>query len=61
MYVQRRLDTYITLRNVNPIIDDVNTIIAHAAINPPLIMYGSFVMPLVAKPSEDMRKLLATL
>ena len=36
MYVQRRLDTYITLCNVSPIIDDVNTIIADAAISPPL-------------------------
>ena len=42
---QRRLDTFITLRNVN-------TIFADAAIYPLLKMYGSFEMPLEAKQSQ---------
>ena len=50
---QRRLDTVITLRNVN-------TIFADAAIYPPLKMYGSFEMPLGVKPSEDGRRLVAS-
>ena len=50
---QRRLDTVITLRNVN-------TIFADAAIYPPLKMYGSFEVPLGVKPSEDGRRLVAS-
>ena len=45
--------TVVTLRNVN-------TMFADAAIYPPLKMYGSFEMPLGAKPSEDGRRLVAS-
>ena len=51
--MQKRLDTFITLHNVN-------TIFADAAIYPPLKMYGSFEMHLGAKSSEGGRRLVAS-